>query len=84
MILLWPYPDCLLIWTLGWWIFEPLEVLARVLEVFEHLSDRVLIMLVFVLILVVLVLLWLNGLFHGLSSFARWVALMWSDGLVMH
>ena len=35
-------------------------------------------------ILVVLVLLWLNGLFHGLSSFARWVALMWSDGLVMH
>ena len=36
------------------------------------------------LILVVLVLLWFNGLFHGLPSFARWVALMWSDELVMH
>ena len=58
-------------------------MLARVLEVFEHLSDRVLIVLVFVFILVVLVLLWLNGLFHGLFSFARWVALMWSgDALI--
>ena len=38
-------------------------MLARVLEVFEHLSDQVLIMLVFVSILVVLVLLWLDGWF---------------------
>ena len=57
-------------------------MLARVLEVFEHLSDRVLIMLVFVSIVVVLVLLWLDGWFPwDFSSFARWVALIWSDGL---
>ena len=82
MILLGAYPGCLLVETLGWWIFEPLEVLARVLEVFGHLSDRVLIMLVFrfhtrgaCLVGVE----WVVSM--GLSLVARWVASTWFYGL---
>ena len=67
---------------MGWWIFEPLEVLARVLEVFEYLSGRVLIVLVFRFHTCCACLVgvkWVVSM--GLSSFARWVALTWSDGL---
>ena len=66
---------------MGWWIFEPLEVLAGVLEVFEYLSDRVLIMLVFCFHACGACLVgfkWVVSM--GLSSCARWVALTLSDG----